>query len=566
MKSKNYVLFEYLGVIALWLIMFGKNIFSNLLFVDYMPVTSGFLFRNLVVSNYTSSINLLTILRELFSLINLPQLFFTFSILFAMLLSYFYISRLIQDKKRYLFALIFFFNPFVYTRIIIGQVGILIAYFLTPIFVYYLFKMFESNLELKSILKTALTISIISSMAPHFLVINGIIFLVASFWFYFYKNPNKDLKKYSKTLLIFIALILLLNLYWLQGMFAGGILGEIDQQHENFFAPKMSPGVSAISKVFLMYGFWREVAHKTTYSMIPLWAWYSILILFITLLIYGYQSSSHDKKSKTIYSLFWIGLLLGVGISHPFTKSFVDFLFRTMPFFNGLRDSHKLVLLVAFSYAYFLPIALTNLDKLFKNKSTKIIINTCLVLLIFGLTFPMINMGNQLRHQEYPQEYFQLNDYLNSQQIQGDIIFLPWEGYLTYNWSRNVSSDGRIGAFANAIMDNPVLTGPDTYGGNTGRRLEVSKCLNNESIDCLENLGVEYVIYDNCALYQNKYEWLRQGPKEFQGECTELYNIQGFKERTKIPFRFIVTFIISLISFVLAIYLLVNGQSHKKPL
>ena len=193
MNNKKYLWFEYLGVIALWLLIFGKNAFSNLFFVDYMPVKAGYLGRSLVASNFNSSINVLSLLREVFGFFNIQAIFFSFSILFAMLVSYYYISRLIEGKKRMLFALIFFFSPFVYTRLMIGQLGIIVAYLLMPMFLFYLFEMFNKELEYKSVLKSVLVMTLIGAMTPHFFVLNFIMFLIGSFWFYFYKAEKKDL-------------------------------------------------------------------------------------------------------------------------------------------------------------------------------------------------------------------------------------------------------------------------------------------------------------------------------------------------------------------------------------
>ena len=93
---------EYLGVIILWFLIFGKNVFSNLLFVDYAPVKKGFLIRDLIIGNFTSSISIINILRELFSILSIERVFFSFTILIAMIISYYYISKLIEGKKEHL--------------------------------------------------------------------------------------------------------------------------------------------------------------------------------------------------------------------------------------------------------------------------------------------------------------------------------------------------------------------------------------------------------------------------------------------------------------------------------
>ena len=93
MEKSRAGLWEYAGVIALWLLIFGKNVFSNLLFVDYTPANAGTLWRDLAVNNFTSSINVVSLLNEIFGIAGIGRIFFNFMILIAMLVSYFYISK-----------------------------------------------------------------------------------------------------------------------------------------------------------------------------------------------------------------------------------------------------------------------------------------------------------------------------------------------------------------------------------------------------------------------------------------------------------------------------------------
>jgi hypothetical protein len=605
MKNKGYLWLEYLGVVLLWLVMFGGNVFSNLLFVDYMPTGKGFLLRNLVVNDFNGSINVLGLLREGFAFVGLSNLMFTFSILFAMLLSYFYIKRLIVDSKRFLFAFIFFFNPFVYTRIMIGQLGIVLAYFLLPMFLFYLFEMFEGSgrsgwfgwfgwfggsgrlvgeFDYKGLLKVVLVMTLIGSITPHFFVFCLILFLVASFWFYFYDDREglvkfkrfrfnkKDFAIYFKLLFVFVVLALLLNLYWIMGMFSGGILDEIDSRHEEFFSPKMSFGFSAISKVFGMWGFWREAAYSRAYSLMPSFLWYVLIFILVILMLVGYYSDSENKRSKFFFTLFWLGIILGVGISHPYTSKVVLFLFNYVPFFNGFRDSHKFVSFLSLSYAYFLPRAFVSLNRWFRDlfkfreifkRFVSFFVLILFLIVVVSINFNMINFGGQLKNVNYPESYYNVNDFFNEREVVGYIVFLPFEGYLTYNWSLNVSSDGRVGSFVNGIIERGVVSGPDEYGGNSGVRLKISNCLKSEDKSCLREIGVEYIMHDVCSYYPDSYEWLSDFESVFSDGCVSVYYIGGVVDEGKIPLRFIIGVLISLISLVFVILRLCVLQNKK---
>jgi hypothetical protein len=565
-KSRLYLL-EYVGVIALWFLTFGKNAFSNLLFVDYVPARAGYLGRSLIVNDFTGSIDVLSILKEIFGAIGIERVFFSFAILAAMLVSYYYISRLVKGKARMLFALVFFFNPFVYTRLMVGQIGIIVAYLLIPAFLVYLFELFDRDLDKKGVLKVSIVASLIGAMTPHFFIFCFAMFIVASFWFYFYKNKFNTLK-YAKMFGIFILLLLLLNLYWLQGLFTNPVLNAIDSEHESFFAPKASFGVSTIMKVFGMWGFWRENAYAHAYGTIPLFLWYQATLLLICLLLIGHYTDSETKKSKFFYTLFWIGVIFGVGISHPYTKSLFDLLFEYLPFFNGFRDSNKFVAFIALAYAYFLPKAIVTIkEKLvgWKNDLGTVLsvgIILIFVLLIFGMNFTMINLNGQVKNVDYPQSYDQVSEFLSKKNIYGEVVYLPWQEYLTYNWSTGVSSDGRISVPMNEIMPVGIIEGPDQYGGNNGFRADVSRCLEAADEGCLKEIGVEYVLHDKCAFYPDEYVWLGD-KKEFESGCIDVYYIGGKSVGKKIPLRFLVGVLISLLTLAYVAFVLAMSGWHK---
>ena len=513
---------DYLIPVLIWIIIFGKNIFSKLLFVDYTIATKPFLLNNLIINNYTSSINIINILREL--TLSLSTIFFQLTILTFFIISYHYIKKL--TKHKLLTTIIFLFNPFIYTKIMIGQLGIIVAYLLLPLLIY--------QIKKRNLLKLAIITTIIGALTPHFLIISLIICLIGLY---------KKIK--IKQALKFLLIVFLLNLFWIQGLLAGGMLEEINPNHEDFFKPTLSQNVPAVAKIIGMWGFWREAAHETTYNILPLPLWYLSIAILITLLITSYHYKK-EEDSKFFYILFWIGLILGTGAAHPLTTNLFNYLFNNLPFFNGFRDSHKFTALIALAYAFLIP-------KLTKNNLQRILV----IALILITTLPLITIP--VTNTDYPESYEELNTYLNQQEINGHIIYLPWQQYLSYNWTKDTASDGRIGVPINEITNHPVIEGPDEYGGNSGIRLEISNCLNDK--ECLKDLGIQYIIKDNCALYPDKYEWLTN--PEYENNCIELYKIEGTKQKQSIPLRFTFSIIISLLTFIYVVKQLLNKKQAK---
>ncbi|MFA5993113.1 MAG: hypothetical protein WC796_05395 [Candidatus Pacearchaeota archaeon] len=576
--KKPTVYLEYLAIIILWFLILGKNILSSMVFLDYTYPTFFDLGKNLLLSNYNYNFYLLDLVKLPLSLLGLTQILVSLSFLICMLVSYFYIKRISKSQDldsifSLLFALIFFFNPFVYSRIMTGQIGVLFSYLLMPVFIFYLFSLFENNLNKKSIIKLVLAFTIASSFSLQFFVFNFIIFLFASFWLYFYKpdKPEKKpkLKKYFSVFGILIILTILLNLFWLQAMVFSNssIFSSIDSSHEEFFSPKLSQGFPAIAKIIGMSGFWREVGYKTTFNSLPSVIWYTITFTLLILMLGGYYSNHEKKHAKIFYSLWWVGVIFATGISHPYTAPLFDFLFKNLPFFNGFRDSHKFVALIALSYAYLCPLGLVKLTQKLKSNKEKILKYTLVIIFavfILFYSFPLIFLSNQIQPVSYPSEYAQLNSYLEKQDITGYVVYLPWQNYLTYNWTTKASSDGRITNPINSIVKEPVIVGSDRWGSTDLFRKQITQCLTNQDTKCLENLKIEYVIKDRCALYFDSYSWLNSSP-EFSEGCVELHKLDysGSKVTYPTPKLFIISLLISLITLLGMVYLLA-GKQHKK--
>lgn len=556
---------EYLTIITIWFLIFGKNVFAkSLMFVDYVPSTFFDFWKVLIMSNFIDANYAFGGLKLVFSWINLLPLLFTFSILISMLISYTYIRKLTHNGRIFnlLFALIFFFNPFVYSRIMIGQIGVLISYLLMPFFLFYLFNFFEKDMKFKELVKLIIAYTITGTFSMQFFVFNFIFFLFGSFWFYFYKNKF-DFKKYLKVFALFLLLLILLNMFWIQGVFSNNIFSSINSDHERFFSPKLSENIPAVAKVIGMYGFWRESSYLRIFNLIPVSLWYIMLFILIALIILGYYIDNKNKKSKFFYSLFWIGLIFGVGISHPYTGRLFDFLFNSLPLFNGFRDSHKFVALIAISYAYLIPLSIIKIKEHIKIKKLFYGLIICLfVIFILIYNFPLIFLNNQIHPISYPQDYSQVNKFLNEQNTNGYIIYLPWQLYLTYSWSLNSSSDGRITVPINNLIQKDVISGTDTYGSSTELMSKINICLINKDVSCLENQGVEYILKDKCALYIDDYSWINSGPV-FQTNCVDVYKINNKTnaQTQQIPLRFVCGVIISLTTL---ITILLLARSSKK--
>lgn len=570
MRFEKY--YDYLLVFILYLIIFWNNALKPFFSVDFVPSTFFDMAKNLQVSGFTSTLYLLDFFEYLLSLLKIQQLIFSLSILLFIFVSYFYIKRIIT-RNPLIFAIVFFFNPFIYSRIMTGQLGVVLPYLLLPVYVFYLLDFFK-NPNSKKLVKLSFVHTLIGSFSPHFFVLNLLLFVLASFWLYFYKNKNFSLKKYAMMFLVFVLLLMLFNAYWIQAFLSNSVFSDIDESHKDFFAPKHSTGVSTVAKSIGMWGFWREIGYISTYKTLPLWLWYSLTAVLFGLMFAGYYTNYKDRESKFFYSLWWIGLVFAIGISHPYIKPVFDFLFEHVPFFKAFRDSNKFVVFVALSYAYLCPKGVLWIrDKLKKLRTAWSALASYSVLLLFIMlillyTYPLVGLWGQIETTEYPPSYNKTNQFLKQQNLTGHVIYLPWEAYLTYNWTKEISSDGRIVVPINKVIEPLVLVSPGKWSAGNNIQSGIGKCIKNQSISCLENFGVQYVLKDECAYYPNNYSWVN-ATKVHENGCLQVYALQNkvsVNRSIKFPARFIIGALISFAALLFVMCYLSGNKLHPRNL
>jgi hypothetical protein len=91
----------------------------------------------------------------------------------------------------------------------------------------------------------------------------------------------------------------------------------------------------------------------------------------------------------------------------------------------------------------------------------------------------------------------------------------------------------------------------DEYGAENSLTLEITKCIKDESVQCLEKNNVQFIINDKCAIFPDKYKWVSESGIKivFSGNCLDIYETNP-KEFNKpsVPLRFIIGVLISLMA------------------
>jgi hypothetical protein len=361
-------------------------------------------------------------------------------------------ATLLRDSKspfaRLFAAILYLINPFTYGHFLVGQTGIIFSYALFPFFIRLLFD--TKIFDFKSVLKLSILGFLIVSTTLHFSFILLLIILS------YYLLPNQEysffnqLKNRTKILAGFGLLMILFNLNWFiptifqlneQGV---KISSEFNEQDLKAFRTRSTALTSVWTNVLSLQGFWVEDQgkFKTIKDFNPHW-WRFIFFTIFSLVVIGIISNFRNQhRQKLLLALFFSSVLayfLAIGVSSEFTNNISTFLYQHLPFYKGMREPHKWVMILALSYAYFGGLGVERLLQIKYINQIKIIIGSFLILLPM-IYVPLFFWGfnGQFQSINYPTDWYQINDFLKKDQDNFQILFLPWHQYFRFKFTNKV--------------------------------------------------------------------------------------------------------------------------------
>jgi hypothetical protein len=211
-----------------------------------------------------------------------------------------------------------------------------------------------------------------------------------------------------------------------------------------------------------------------------------------------------------------------LGVAMDYTRPFFEWLWEKITFFKLFRDSQKFVALLCLSYAYLGGLGINELVNMLKQQIKRPLKIGLIILIIvslatpFAYSFTMFGFYGQLGVTDYPEEWYEVNDYLNQDNSDVNILFLPWHMYLDFNWLPN--TDKRLLNPSQQFFDKPVISGDNIeilsiYSQSTD---PISKYVEfilpkgneiNNLGELLAPLNVRYIILVNEADYES-YDYL----------------------------------------------------------
>jgi len=354
-------------------------------------------------------------------------------------------------------------NPWVYERLLAGQWRVLAGYVLLPIIVK-LGLTWLDHLTLRKFIPLAVLFSLYPLLSLHWAYISifllGLLLLI-SLWQRKLQLRKVKILKLSAYGLAFLGFYVLVNAFWLLDFFqASSAFTSITLHDLAAYQTVSDVRWGPYVNVLALYGFWNTefFLPKDTLS---LWWLVSFIILLLTGLGAWPLAKRHDRLSLALAIIFIPTLLVGVGMSSQLTRPLSQGLFLLVPGFQGLRDTQKIVGLLAFTYALLAPLGARYLLEFMQQHVAWLRWQTSqLLFFIFIFLLPVLGshtifwgFQGQLRPADYPASWYQANSLLS--QPADKILFLPWHGYLSFSFT----SYKRIANPARVFFTAPVVAG-----------------------------------------------------------------------------------------------------------
>ncbi len=388
-------------------------------------------------------------------------------LLLPMLAMYFLLVPRVSRPYAILGGMLLLYNPFMYERFVAGHWFVMLGVGYLPI----LFLVLRRSLAAPSYPKTALlalTIALYPIVSLHLAYV-GILLALCYFVVHIVATgiPAMRPTVVLRHLALIAAILISVDSYLLMSVFAtGSALLSIDARDFSVFVTTGDPHVGVYANVLALYGFWRESAVLPK-DVLPLW-WIPSLIIFI---VSAFGLFVRIKKRDT---LAWVALItivplvvVAVGFASAFAELVTRALIRILPGFTGLRETAKLVGVIAFFYAYFVPFGLEQfINRLYGERRVSRVVAASLMgvaVLATSFTFIWGALG-QVNMGAYPPSWSTVDQMLQNDPSRGKVLVFPWRGYMELSFA------------GDAFVANPG-EGYFTFP------VEVAKSINNVAYD-----------------------------------------------------------------------------------
>ena len=356
-------------------------------------------------------------------------------------------------------GLLYLMNPYVFERFTVGHWYVHLGYALFP-FVVLVFRRFLQNPTNKNFLQFSLLFAVYPIASIHWTYIS-FFFLVFVALLYALKGRITlhaliSWQTIHKSIVL-LGLFFAINSFWLFGFFEHNrIIEQITFSDFGAFQTMPDEQLGVFFNVASLYGM--EYTHHLVPKDFSSHWWFVPLLVFGLSLISMWYVLRYARDRLILVAAIFVylpALLLSVGYGSTYTRPIIEFLYSYLPLFGGLRDTAKIIGILAFSYALLVPLSLT----LVRQKTLR------RLGYVLVLTIPFLWSGTllwgaygQIKPYPYPDDWYTVNDILIKDETTTLVLALPWHQYATLNFAGNVHAAHP----AQAFFTSPILLSKST--------------------------------------------------------------------------------------------------------
>ena len=349
-------------------------------------------------------------------------------------------------------TLMFVVNPFVYERMLAGQIYLVVGYALLPLLVSALLSRAPG---VTAPIGAGLLLALLMALSPHFLFIGGLIWLVAAVAV-LRRDGARALRRTGLTLLV----ALLASLYWLIPIASrAGELDRVTATDLSTFQTVSDPALGLAPNVAGLYGFWR-IGWPLPKDNLP--AWPLLLAVILVVAAIGLRAADRERWRTLRWLLVIVGVVgfvLALGAQGP-TAPVFRFLFDHVPGFRIMREPGKFEALLALAIAGLFGLGFCTLVSGVRSRRWRPIMAVVILAVPCAYTFRIFwGFDGYARPSDYPKSWTEAAALMDTGP--GKVLAVPGDQYLAFPWTQERAVASPMDAFfhRDVIIDGQLDLG-----------------------------------------------------------------------------------------------------------
>jgi hypothetical protein len=395
-------------------------------------------------------------------------------------------------------------NPFVFERIAVGQVGVLLGYALLPFAIVSLLRASQATGIRK--IGAAGWWAAMAALSVHFLWIAGLAVLgvvIAR------RVTSRAMLWAAAT----IGTVAVLSAYLFFSQLGQPRPVTVGASDVAAYATRSDARLGLFGNVLGLYGFWRQ-GPRLPKDVVPIWP--ALLVAILVVAAVGAFSALRDAERRPLAGVLLLsgtaGYFLALGTQGP-TGPLFRFLFDHVPLFQVMREPQKFLCLTALAYAVLFGWGAQQLLTWARqDRAMRLAVGVLVVALPLAYSPTFVNgLSGQVRGVNVPAGFAAADRLMGDGP--GQVLVLPWHQYLGFPWSHGVIANPAPVLFHRDVIVGDNVELPGVYSTSTSSRSGYLQsryaqgAAQSDFGSAVAAVGVRYVVVAKTLDWQS-FDWL----------------------------------------------------------